>query len=281
MIAVILLLHRVRLVDQILDSEYCSVAVTRNEGRSIITHFIKRILQVLPSSHSFSPRNVIAGWELLGLQPIIHVGAYEDAQEVLATLLVQLLLKVPRSNADKIFTKFQGQLICRKTRDCQAVELADDFVGQSDISPCMHVVGIQNDGSNPVRIKEKLQQFCSSNFESRCKSIMCKKKVRGATIQISPCRFTIIGINRNNNQGKVMNKLDLSPHSEEINSITKEPVAVISHGGSVQSGHYIVYTKVGDIWYVNNDNQKVTATNSPFDQSNIAGETADIIVFQN
>ena len=110
---------------------------------------------------------------------------------------------------------------------------------------------------------------------------MCKKKVRGATIQISPGRFTIIGINRNNNQGKVMNKLDLSPHSEEINSITKEPVAVISHGGSVQSGHYIVYTKVGDIWYVNNDNQKVTATNSPFDQSNIAGETADIIVFQN
>ena len=282
MISIILLLHRVRILDQMLDSEYCSIAVSRNEGKSFITNMLRRILQVLPSSQPFSPRNLIAGWEYVGLQPGIQVGGYEDAQEVLATVLSQLLLKVPRSQSDKLFTKFQARLLCQKTRDCQNALLADFYVGQSDISPFIHVIGLHQEGDEPVKVREKLQQFCSSSFDSRCQAIMCRKKIRNAEIHVSPGRFTLVSFNRSNmNQSKMMNKLDMTFYHPEVNYFCQEPIAVISHGGSLASGHYVVYTKVEGRWYLNNDSKQLSAASSPFNQNSIHGETADILVFEN
>ena len=78
-----------------------------------------------------------------------------------------------------------------------------------------------------------------------------------------------------------MSKLDLSHYNAEIDKICKDPVAVISHRGSLTSGHYVVYTKVGSIWYLNDDSKRIVAVNSPFEQNRKLRETADIIVFEN
>ena len=282
MISVILLLHRVGILDHMLDSEYCSVLVTRNQGRSFLTNMVRRILTVLPSIQPFSPRNLIAGWEHLGLQPGVQVGGYEDAQEVLATLLNNLLLKIPRSESDKLFTKFQGRLLCQKTRDCHDVVLADFYVGQSDISPFIHVIGVHQDSDHPIKLREELHQFCSSSFDSRCKAIMCRKKIRGAKVHVSPGKFTLVSLNRSNmNQAKIMTKVDISSHHPEVDHFCGDPVSVISHGGSLASGHYVVYTKVGGRWYLNNDSKQLSLVSSPFEQNSIHRETVDIIVFEN
>ena len=92
--SVLLLLHRLRIQEFILDNDYCSSAITRNYPRSMITKLIREALLALPCSQAFSLRNLVAGWEHIGLQPAIRVGVYEDAQEVLAALLNNLLLKV-------------------------------------------------------------------------------------------------------------------------------------------------------------------------------------------
>ena len=111
---------------------------------------------------------------------------------------------------------------------------------------------------------------------------MCRKKIRDAKIHVSPGRFTVVSLNRSRmNQSKMMNKVDItSPHSE-VDQFCQEPVVVISHGGSLASGHYVVYSKVGGQWYLNDDSKQLSRVSSPFDQNSIYRETADIIVFEN
>ena len=71
-------------------------------------------------------------------------------------------------------------------------------------------------------------------------------------------KYTIVALNRNaENQSKAMQKLDLSPHLPEVDSISQEPVAVISHAGSMASGHYVLYSKVNGDWYLNDDSRNV------------------------
>ena len=281
--SVILLLHRLRLKDSILDNEYCSSSVTRNYKRSLITKLTRAALEAIPSIQAFSCRNVIAGWQHLDIQPLIQVGVHEDAQEVLATLLNNLLLKVPRAESERLLTKFQGQLTCRNTRDCIDFEYEDFFIGQSDVSPFVHVIGVENDDNHPVKIREKLSSFLTNTFHSRCKAIMCRKKLRGAKIKAEPGKYTIVALNRNVlNQSKAMQKVDLSLHNAEVDAITQEPVAVISHAGSMASGHYVMYSKVNGDWYFNDDSKRlIRCLTSPFEQRHLCRETADIIVFEN
>ena len=225
---------------------------------------------------------IIAGWHHIGLQPLIQVGTYEDAQEVLPALLNSLLLKIPRTDSEQLITKFQGQLACSNTRDCSQTILADHFVGQSDASPFLHVIGVpDNSNTNPVNIREKLNEFVTSRFESRCPAIMCRRKLRGASVKVLPGRFTIIALNRNAlNQSKSMQKVVLSPFMPI--SISQDPIAVISHSGSMASGHYVLDSKIGSDWYLNNDSRNLTRCQfSPFDQCHLNRETADIIVFEN
>ena len=281
--SVILLLHRIRLKDNILDNEYCSSGVTRNDKRSLITKLTRIALEAMPTIQPFSLRNLIAGWHHVDIQPLIQVGVYEDAQEVLSTLLNNLLLKVARAESERVLTKFQGQLTCRNTRDCVDFEFADFFIGQSDVSPFIHVIGVENDDDHPVKVREKLSSFLTETFESRCKSIMCKKKLRGAKMKAEPGKYTIVALNRNaQNRSKAMQKVDLSLHNSEVDPITQEPVAVISHAGSMASGHYVTYSKVNSDWYLNDDSKKLTrCLTSPFEQRHFVRETADIIVFEN
>ena len=283
MISVVLLLHRLRIKDIILDNEFCSSSVTRNFKRSIITKVVRRALDALPSTQAFSITNIIACWHHIELQPSITIGVHEDAQEVLACLLNNLLLKIARPGAPQMLTKFQGRLMCRNTRDCINNEYQDFYVGQSDISPFMHAIGVDNSTMAPVRIRAKLSEFLQQPFESRCKAIMCKKRIRNAEIEVTPGRYTILALNRNEmNQQKSLRKIDLSAFHPDVDQITQEPVAVVSHAGSMASGHYISYSKINGEWFLNDDSKKLTRCQfSPFDQSHLSRETADIIVFEN
>ena len=228
-------------------------------------------------------KNIIASWSHIGLQPIMTIGVHEDAQEVLACLLNNLLFKVARSGAQQVLTKFQGQLTCRNTRDCIDYEHQDFYVGQSDTSPYMHVIGVDNSSIAPIKIREKLSEFLGQTFESRCKAIMCRKRIRNAKIAVTPGKYTIVSLNRNVlNQEKSLQKIDLAAFHQDVDHITQEPVAVVSHAGSFASGHYILYSKVNGEWFLNNDSKTVTQCNfSPFDQTRLFRETADIIVFEN
>ena len=281
--SVILLLHRIRMKDGMLDNDYCSSQITRNFKRSMITKLVREVLEAMPSDKAFSLRNLIAGWHYIDLQPKVTLGIHEDAQEVLATLLNNMLLKASRSDSQQLLTKFQGQLTCRSTRDCIDQEIQDFYVGQTDICPFFHVIGLDNSSDNPVNIREKLSEFMNNTFESRCKAIMCRKRIREAKIKVKPGRFTLLALNRNlNNQSKMMQKVDLVPFSSEVDEITQNPIAVISHAGSVGSGHYILYSKIDGDWYVNDDNKKLFRSQfSPFDQNYLCRETADIVVFEN
>ena len=117
-------------------------------------------------------------------------------------------------------------------------------MGQSDISPYVHVIGLDLNVNSSVKIKEKLHQFTSSTFESKCQAIMCKKKVRDASIHVIKGRYTIVALDRGVAGGrKVMAKIDVSAF-DEVEEIAKDPVVVVAHWGSVLSGHYIVYCKV-------------------------------------
>ena len=151
------------------------------------------------------------------------------------------------------------------------------------MSPFVHVIGVENDDNHPVKIREKLSSFLTNTFHSRCKAIMCRKKLRGAKIKAEPGKYTIVALNRNVlNQSKAMQKVDLSLHNAEVDAITQEPVAVISHAGSMASGHYVMYSKVNGDWYFNDDSKRlIRCLTSPFEQRHLCRETADIIVFEN
>ena len=125
-----------------------------------------------------------------------------------------------------------------KTRDCLQYVHADDFEGQSDTSLLMHVISIQPDSEGPVALRETVSEFLSSTFGSRCKAIMCKKKIITAKINVVQGHHTIIAVNRIH-EGQQMNKVDLSSFNPEVDHVTQEPAAVVSHGGSLLIGHLI------------------------------------------
>ena len=79
-----------------------------------------------------------------------------------------------------------------------------------------------------------------------------------------------------------MNKVIVSDYDTVIDAMTQEPIVVISHIGTINSGHYVIYSKVGDRWYLNDDRKKIQPVDvSPFEQSTRAGETVNIVVFEN
>ena len=79
-----------------------------------------------------------------------------------------------------------------------------------------------------------------------------------------------------------MGKVNLADDFPAVNAISQEPVAVISHVGSMASGHYIMYSSVGGQWFLNDDSKNIIQCRfSPFDQQYLCNETADIIVFEN
>ena len=248
----------------------------------MITKLTRVALQALPSTDAFSLRNMIAGWQHIGLQPLVHLGVSEDAQEVLGALLNSLLLKSCRAESEQPLTKFRGHLICQNTWDCSDHEFADFFDGQVDISPYIHVMGVQNE-DNPINIREKLRNFMNSTFNSKCQALMCRRRLKDAKIKVQPGRFTILALNRNiDNHSKALGKIDLAADNPEVNDVSQEPVAVISHVGSMASGHYILYSKVGGSWFLNDDRKTIIQCRfSPFDHQYLDNETADIIVFEN
>ena len=79
-----------------------------------------------------------------------------------------------------------------------------------------------------------------------------------------------------------MNKVIVSDYDTDIDAMTQEPIVVISHIGTINSGHYVIYSKVGDRWYLNDDRKRIQPVDvSPFEQSTRAGETVNIVVFEN
>ena len=194
-----------------------------------------------------------------------------------------MLLKQHRGDRDQLLTKFKGLLVCRRTRDCEEFELADFFEGQSDTTPVIHCITFTTADRDPVNIREKLSEFLLNSFETRCKAIMCRKKVKNGKIRVVPGRFTIVAFNRNTtNNAKEMHKVIVSDCNRDIDAITQEPVVVLSHVGTINSGHYVIYSKVGDRWYLNDDRKRIQPVNvSPLEQSTRAGETVNIVVFEN
>ena len=77
-----------------------------------------------------------------------------------------------------------------------------------------------------------------------------------------------------------MGKIDLAADYPDVNDVSQEPVAVISHVGSMASGHYILYSNVDGQWFLNDDSKTIIQCRfSPFDRQYLYNETADIIVF--
>ena len=69
---------------------------------------------------------------------------------------------------------------------------------------------------------------------------MCKRKIKDAKVWVVKGKYTIVAIDRVtvDKHSKVMDKVDISAFNQEVDMITEEPIIVISHGGSVHSGHY-------------------------------------------
>ena len=143
-------------------------------------------------------------------------------------------------------------------------------------------MGVQNE-DNPINIREKLRNFMNSTFNSKCQALMCRKRLKDAKIKVEPGRFTILALNRNiDNHSKALGKINLAADNPDVNDVSQEPVAVISHVGSMASGHYIMYSKVGGSWFLNDDRKTIIQCRfSPFDQQYLDNETADIILFKN
>ena len=58
---------------------------------------------------------------------------------------------MPRADSEQFLTKFQGQLTYRNTRGCSDHEVSDFFVGQSDPSPFIHVIGVETGNNDSVK----------------------------------------------------------------------------------------------------------------------------------
>lgn len=56
-------------------------------------------------------------------------------------------------------------------------------------------------------------------------------------------------------------------------------LSVISHRGDVNLGHFVSYHKVGDKWYLNNDDRRCQEVTDPSLQS-VSGETVEVLFFK-
>ena len=126
------------------------------------------------------------------------------------------------------------------------------------------------------------------NEKSRVKCPSCGVE-NEAKIHPVKGKFTCLAINRRGytdqdgvNVPKCLTKVsDVSnPHVWGA-PLVRELVAVVSHKGTINSGHWVCYSKVEEgTWYCNSDSARVKQTNHPLKQ-NRKDETADLLIFKN
>ena len=102
--------------------------------------------------------------------------------------------------------------------------------------------------------------------------------------------FTVLGITRRgylDSSGRIIpmlyTKISEALTGTDADNFIQELVSCVSHRGGDTAGHFIAYSKLDntDVWYINNDSEKVYQSSShPFQSTNIY-ETVDMLVYKN
>ena len=103
-------------------------------------------------------------------------------------------------------------------------------------------------------------------------------------------KYTFISINRRGFQDedgdaipKLSTKVVDNASGKWGDKYLGELICVVSHRGSIQTGHFVTYSKVeegGGAWYVSDDSKSPKQVTHPLRTSK-KGETSELLIFKN
>ena len=102
-------------------------------------------------------------------------------------------------------------------------------------------------------------------------------------------KFTLLAINRRgfkdqdgNPIPKITTRVSDTWSQRLGDQLLGDLVSVITHKGSINTGHWQTYTKTDSgIWYLNSDSNKSLQSNHPLKTKNRSNETAEFLVYKN
>ena len=117
-------------------------------------------------------------------------------------------------------------------------------------------------------------------METRCSNLVCRNRIRDATLEAVAGFFTVLAVNRfDNTNAKRMNKLEISRNVQQ----TMDPgelVSVVCHRGDVNHGHFVSYHRIEDQWYLNDDSRQCVPSDNPLEKDDIESESVDLLFFK-
>ena len=182
---------------------------------------------------------------------------------------------------EQLITQFRAKFTCLY---CGKQNILKDFTKPFKVIPLLSPPV----DSRAVSAGLLLTKFLNKKFQAKCPA-PCHGD-NEARYHAVKGKFTFIGINRRgfyDTDGNVIPKLATrvtdTASGKWGDTYLGELVSVISHRGSINSGHFITYSKVtdgGGSWYLNDDCKRIKQTTHPLKNSK-KGETAELLIFKN
>ena len=268
LISVVICMHRMCLVNFFIDMQ-------NDANPDLPNLLLAKILRAMPSPQSFSLHTFVDTWNA-SIQGIgTQLGQNEDlyiAEHLFSSLRFQVQGLTP------ILTQYRAKFYCPQC--CTNYSGITDGIHRSfqTIPELKMPDRVDIDGASPGLLMTNL---LNETFVVTCR--MCNNQIRNASFDVVKGRFTIIRIARitfeNGTAMKNLNDLDCRGDSSPGGQLLGDLIAVISHIGGPEGGHWVAYSKVSNGWFLNDDSQQVIPS-SPFNPSQ-GLETINMLCYQN
>ena len=277
--------HRIGLNSRLVDISSIVNATDNTTDEAMVTY--QKILRALPNDKAFSQDKFIELWNESTRtddnRPVI--GSWDDI--LLADSIFSELEKYQNNvnNTVPFFTKFHAKFQCMV---CDKTQIVENFEKAFKLIPMLSPK-TSSRRADRVSASVLLTEFMNQKFSMECPD--CMVVYNDAKLHPVKGEFTCLAINRraysdedgtnSDRSNKIMTKITDTPSPHLWGDpLVQELVAVIGHKGSVNSGHWVCYSKVEDVWYVNSDNCRPRQVTHPL-KHNRKGETADLLIFRN
>ena len=283
--AVTFSVHRTGISSHLVDISSIINAENNRTDDAMVAY--QSVLRAMPNEEAFSQKKVIVKWN----ESTTHddnrpkIGSWDDI--LLADSLVSELQKYFRNDQSNV--PFFTQYYCKfKCIYCNKKVMTKDFAKPFKVIPLLSP-RTESRRADRVSASNLLTDMLNTSFRAQCPP-PCHGENQ-AKYHAVPGKISMVAINRRgftDDDGdaipKLLTKVTDTPSQRYGDKFLRELVSVVAHKGSVNSGHWLCYSKVDDgggSWYLNNDQKKVKQTLGHPLKHNRKNETTELLIFKN
>ena len=151
---------------------------------------------------------------------------------------------------------------------------------EGQLQPEIPLLPLPPDNNEPADVSTLLADFINDPIVTRCTNATCREPILDGRLEVKPGLYTVVAVNRFDVTDRTRKHCNKLSHSADDRDLLGELIAVVSHRGNVDRGHFVSYHKVGQNWFLNNDSRPISQAENPL-RINSENETVELLFFKN